>query len=334
MIKGYQEQVLAMYEKLRSLEQKQLEERRKEVEMKCPRVLDIERDISKLCIKVSINALKSSEDQEQVLRNLKKHITDLKVEKAELLVANGFDPDYISIRYKCNKCKDTGFIGSEKCSCFKQKLIRLHYKNSHLEDKLNENNFRTFDMNLFSAQKIGNERFTPKKNMECIYAYVINYIKGFENTNDNLLFYGKSGTGKTFMSDCIAKELLDRGHLVVYRTSDELIQNLKEIKYENNSSLEDLIYNCDLLIIDDLGSESLTDFSKTEFFNLLNKKLLLKKKMLISSNLTIEDLAQQYSERISSRLLGNFELFKFYNEDIRMAKNFEKQSQRYRQSLL
>src|SRR5699024_6620458 len=113
-------------------------------------------------------------------------------------------------------------------------------------------------------------------------------------------------------------ELLDDGFLVVYRTVDELMSNLREIRFENNSDLEDLLINCDLLIIDDLGAEQITDFTTSEFFNLLNKKLLRKKKMLISTNLNLADIRVTYTERISSRLLGNFKLYKFYTEDIRI----------------
>ena len=139
-----------------------------------------------------------------------------------------------------------------------------------------------------------------------------------------MLFYGDSGTGKTFLSCCVAKELLDKGYLVVYRSIDELIKNLREIRFENNYNLEDLLINCDLLIIDDLGAEQLTEFSATEFFNFLNKKLLKKKKMLISTNLSLPDISKNYSERISSRLLGNFKLYKFYSEDIRIQLNLKK----------
>ena len=150
------------------------------------------------------------------------------------------------------------------------------------------------------------------------------YIPNFNATTDNLLFYGDSGTGKTFLSCCVAKELLDDGFLVIYRTIDELMHNLREIKFENNSELENILLNCDLLIIDDLGAEQITDFTTTEFFNLLNKKLLRKKKMLISTNLSLSDIRTTYTERISSRLLGNFKLYKFYTEDIRIQLNLKR----------
>lgn len=139
------------------------------------------------------------------------------------------------------------------------------------------------------------------------------------------MFYGNSGTGKTFLSWCIAKELLDKGFLVVYKTSDDLLRALKDIKFNNDTDLENLLINCDLLIIDDLGSEQITDFSSTELFTLINKKILKNKKMLISTNLSLPLISKRYSERISSRIIGEFKLFKFFAEDIRIQLNLKRQ---------
>ncbi|WP_040214710.1 DnaA ATPase domain-containing protein, partial [Clostridium polynesiense] len=139
-----------------------------------------------------------------------------------------------------------------------------------------------------------------------------------------LMFYGNSGTGKTFLSHCIAKELLDSGNLVVYRTSEDLMKNLKDIRFNNNHELEELLINCDLLIIDDLGAELSNDYYVTELFNFLNLKLLKRHKMIISTNLTIEQITKTYTERLSSRLFGNFILFKLYSEDIRVKKNLSR----------
>ena len=140
-----------------------------------------------------------------------------------------------------------------------------------------------------------------------------------------VIFTGNSGTGKTFLSWCIAKELLDRGFLVVYKTADDLLRALRDIKFNNDADLENLLINCDLLIIDDLGSEQITDFSSSELFTLINKKILKNKKMLISTNLTLPLISKRYSERISSRIIGDFKLFKFFAEDIRIQLNLKRQ---------
>ncbi|MBU5454289.1 ATP-binding protein [Caproiciproducens sp. MSJ-32] len=323
MIKSYQKELALIYENIRIEEQKKLEIRRKEIEEKHPEILEFDNLIQKKSLNLTLSILKGISEGE--LKNIKEEITDLRFKKYEALVAKGYDPEYLTLKYQCSKCKDQGYIGNKRCSCYKKKLIDLYYKDSDLKDTLKTNNFNNLDLSLFPNYKISDDKYTPRRNIENIVKYFKEeFIPNFNNIDENILFYGNSGTGKTFLSCCIAKELLDNGHLVVYRTIDELIKNLREIIFENNQELEDLLINCDFLIIDDLGAEQITDFSTTEFFNLLNKKLLKKKKMLVSTNLSLSDISKTYTERISSRLLGNFKLYKFYSEDIRIQLNLKK----------
>lgn len=324
MIKGYQEKVLKIYDDIRYKEREALKNRKEEISKNHPEIMVLEQTISKTSLEIAMTSFKDLPNREEKLKELRVKLEDLRVNKSELLVANGYKMDDLSLHYHCAKCKDTGFIGVTKCSCFNKKLIRLYYNDSHVSELLNAENFHTFDMSLFSFHKSGSERETPRKNMENIYGKSLAYVDTFKLHSDNLLFFGNSGTGKTFMTHCIAKELLDRGFLVVYRTADELIKDLKAIRYENNKTLEELIFNADLLIIDDLGTESINDFSKAELFNLINKKILTKSKLIISTNLTMEQLLQTYSERITSRLLGNFDVSKFYGDDIRIYKNLKR----------
>ncbi|KEI01960.1 ATP-binding protein [Clostridium botulinum] len=324
MIKGYQSKILKIYEKIREREKQNLKNRKQEVYNKIPQIQDIEKNINKLCIQLSISAFKPIENREEYLKSLREKITDLRIKKSELLVSNGYDMDYLKTKYSCGKCKDTGFIGHNRCECYKPKLIKLYYENSELKQLLRTNNFKNFKYEYYSSMKINNDIKSPRENTEEIIKIVMYFIETFNSSKDNLLFFGNSGTGKTFLTHCIAKELLDRGHLVIYRTAEDLIKNLRETKLQNNYELEDLLINCDLLIIDDLGTEQVSNFTKTELFNLLNKRLLKNKKMVISTNYDIEVLVKAYSERITSRLLGNFTLCKFYGEDIRVKINLNK----------
>lgn len=325
MIKGYQTELMDMYEKIRTDENRKLIKRREEIKNKYPEILELDTTIQKLCLNLSMAALRGITDQNE-LNNIKEEITDLRAKKYEMLVSHGYNPDYLNLHYNCPKCKDTGFIGIDKCSCFKSKLIKLYYKDSDLEEAVKTNNFKNFNINLYSNHKLNDERYTPRKNIEDILEYITGeYLPNFKTSNTNLLFYGNSGTGKTFLSWCIAKELLDKGFLVVYKTSDDLLRALKDIKFNNDTDLENLLINCDLLIIDDLGSEQITDFSSTELFTLINKKILKNKKMLISTNLSLPLISKRYSERISSRIIGEFKLFKFFAEDIRIQLNLKRQ---------
>lgn len=321
MIKGYHSTIMKIYENIRNEEKKSLQKRKEEIERNLPEVLNIERKIGLCSIKLSIKLLNNMNDKEFYLTKMKEKITELRIQKSELLVKNKYSMNYLDINYKCPKCKDTGFIGTKKCICYKQKLVNLYYKDSDLINILNKNNFENYNPQLFSSKRNDGEHISPRKNIQNVASLSWRFIEDFPHSKENLFFYGTPGTGKTFLSTCIAKELLDKGYLVLYKTSESLIQNLRTIRFENNTELKDLILNCDLLIIDDLGSEQITDFSKTELFNILNRKLLKQKKMLISTNCDLEEILKLYSERISSRLLGDFTLCKFFGEDIRIKQN-------------
>ena len=324
MIKGYQSEILKTYEKIRDSESKALKNRKAEITEKYPEIMELDNKIQKLSLNMALAVIKAK-DEGKTLNDFKETITDLRMKKCEMLVERGYSADYLNIHYHCPKCQDTGFIGSTKCRCYKEKLVKLYYKDSELEQIIKTKNFNNFDLRLYPVHRIGDEKYSSRKNMENMLEYIQNeYIPNFSSLDTNLLFYGNPGSGKTYLSYCISKEILDKGYLVVYKTSDELIKNLRDIRFNNdNSNLESHLVDCDLLIIDDLGTENINDFSITELFNLLNKKILNNKKMIVSTNMSLADIVKSYSERISSRLIGDFKLFKFYSEDIRIKKNLE-----------
>lgn len=328
MINGYQTEILKIYDNIQASEKKALKERKSEISAKYPEIIEIDNKIQKLSLQMALATIKAS-NSEEVLNNYKEKITDLRIQKCEMLVSHNYTTDYLSIHYHCSKCKDTGFIGNKKCECYNQKLINLYYKDSDLESIIKTNNFDNFDLTLFSSHKNENEKFSERKNMENNLSYILHqYLPEFKTSSTNLLFYGNPGSGKTYLSYCIAKTLLDTGNLVIYKTSEELIKILRDIRFNKaDSSLENLLLQCDLLIIDDLGAEHLNEFSITELFNIINKRILTNKKMLISTNLTLPAMTKNYSERIASRLLGDFKLCKFYSEDIRIKLNFKRNKQ-------
>lgn len=323
MINGYQTELLKIYDSIRASENRELKQRKAEISEKYPEIINLDNKIQKLSLQMALAVIKSN-DSEKIVDEYKEKITDLRIKKCEMLVEKGYSPDYLNIHYHCERCKDTGFIGNNKCICYSQKLIDLYYKDSDLEHIIKTCNFDNFDLSLFSAHKNENEKYSERKNMENNLNYILKeYLPNFKSINTNLLFYGNPGSGKTYLSYCIAKALLDTGNLVVYKTSEELIKILRDIRFKNgDGNIEKLLLECDLLIIDDLGAEHINEFSITELFNIINKRILTNKKMLISTNLTLAAITKHYTERIASRLLGDFKLCKFYSEDIRIKQNF------------
>lgn len=319
MITGYKSELMDFYDKVRSNEKKELNKRIEEMKKLHPEIMALDKKIGVLCSNVALMAIKKSDNKELEMAKMRDTIEDLRCQKSEALVASNYSPDYLSLNYRCKKCKDTGYIGIKKCSCYHKNLVNIYYKKSEISELLNSNNFSNFTLEYYRANKLENERISPKENMQMIVSRIQDsYLKDFKNTDTNLLFLGDSGTGKSFLSHCIAKDLMDKGFLVLYRTSDELLKDLKDIRFNNNKELEQLLLNCDLLIIDDLGTEQITDFSLSETFTFINNKLLKKKRMLISTNLSISSLKDNYGERINSRLLGNFIGLTFFGDDIRI----------------
>ncbi len=323
MIKGYHGLIMEKYDQLRKEEEKALQRRKDEAESKAPQLREIEQKIAKLSIELAMLNFRRTSNHEEDFKTLKGEIISLRGHRAEILTSLGFPLNYLERHYACTKCQDTGYIRQEKCTCYKKYLIDAYHRTSDFNDLIKNYTFENFKLELFNNAS-GNYPVSPKENMTNILEASMSYIRNFKKSQHNLLFFGSPGTGKTYLSSCIAKELLEDGFLVVYRTADGLIQNLKEVKFNDNHDLFDLLLNCDLLIIDDLGTELTTEFSKVELFNFLNAKLLRKKKMIVSTNLTIENLKNKYDERIYSRLVGDFNLYKFLGEDLRIKNNHDR----------
>jgi len=314
--------IMNEYEEIRERNRRELDKRKQELYAKLPRLKEIDDEMVSLGIKITKAVLMDGENREKLLEELHGKQTDLKVEKAEILTANKYPKDYLEIKYCCKKCKDTGYIGTERCSCLMQKLIAYQYKQFKLSHRIAKENFDNFNINYYSDEPVDGGR-SPRENMQHIFMECIKYTKDFDKHNKNLLFIGRPGLGKTFLCNSIAKDLLDMGKSVIYQSAPDLVDLVRKYKFDFDSeeaeeeALRD-IYECDLLIIDDLGTELGTQFSGLVIYNILNKRLLENKKMIISTNLDVDEIIKTYSERISSRIFGNFLMYEFFGEDIRL----------------
>lgn len=251
-------------------------------------------------------------------------LEDYRLSKIKLLISNGYPEDYLDPVYECEKCKDTGFIGSEPCTCFSQRLVKETYKMSNLDKILEKENFQNFDLDVFSDEIPEGEDLSPRENIKEVVKGAQKFIRNFDDPEEyNLLFYGTTGLGKTYMTNCIAKEILDLGYTVIYQTAHRLMDLISDYKFSKAENMDqakknyDYLLEADLLIIDDLGTEVPNAFSTSEIFNLINTRNLGQKKMIISTNLSPGDISKIYTDRVYSRILDRFDIYEFIGTDLR-----------------
>ncbi|MEG0873262.1 MAG: ATP-binding protein [Clostridia bacterium] len=298
-----------------------------------PKLEEIENKKHTLAIKSARIMLNSDEITRQIeAENISLKLSELEKKEITELKKIGLKKEDFEPHFECNICKDTGIIKEDNkskfCNCFVQAVINATYKQSNMS-KIEEENFETFDICYYSKksdkEKYGTTR-TPMENIECIRGVAKHFCENIDSKEQkNLLFVGNTGLGKTFIANCIAKEVIDNGKTVVYQTAPILMDKVIEYKFSYNKSgiqkeQYDKIFEVDLLIIDDLGTETMSNVKFTELFNIINTRLLKNKKILISTNLTLNELYKEYDERVMSRLIGNFTICKFIGDDIRLKK--------------
>lgn len=293
-----------------------------------PEIKQIDTDISLLALRCASSVIKESITVEEALMRLERQRENLLARRSALVAASRTGK-YVPLPYRCAKCRDTGYADGKLCDCAKKKLRKYMMDSakriSKFSCEIEKDTFENFRLDYYSKDVIDKYGISPFDNMRRILSFAKNYCENFENVSDNLFFNGTPGLGKTFMANCIANELLSRGYMVIYQTAYSMFKFLEDYKfgkvdrddYEENYNS---IYDCDLLIIDDLGTEFVTSYTCSVFFDVLNSRLMSGKKTLISTNLTVKDLAKIYSERVSSRVLGEFALQYFIGDDIRIKK--------------
>lgn len=338
--------IMKTYEEKQYKAHYELERRQAYVAQKIPEYKDISEKISSLSIQHAREIL-SGDDA--ALDRLKEELKKLRSKKAHLLRQAGIPKDYLLPPYECKICNDTGYVTdtyrwqpgyeagvndssyhedkaleedkafmvNEKCHCFRRQIIDFLYEQSNIRGFLQENNFSRLSMEYYTGDDLLRFKYAVERCRKFIDTFKIDY--------HNLFFYGTVGTGKSFLSGCIAKELIDLGNSVIYFSATSLFDRVSQasFNYDNKNMLADLfgdLYDCDLLIIDDLGTELTNSFSSSHFFSCLNERFRRKKPIIISTNLSLEELRDRYSDRIFSRITSNFDLCKITGIDIRMYK--------------
>ena len=306
------------------------EKRKEQLKKDEPKYNELIEKKNKLALELTKTVVRTRGIERQVAEeNLEIKLKEIEKEIENLLKNLKLGKDYLKPKFECDRCEDTGYINdSVRCSCFTQKVVNITYKQNNML-KLKDENFNTFDIAYFSNKPDKNKYQSDKSPLENIDEIKKISQVFCENIHDpkqkNLLFVGKAGTGKTFMSSCIASEIVNKGYTVLYQTAPLLMDMLLEAKF---ASLKDEIkkeqyssvFDVDLLIIDDLGTENLNNMKFTELFNIINTRLLKDKKTIISTNLSLAELASEYDDRVMSRLIGNYTICRFFGEDIRLKK--------------
>ncbi len=325
-------ELLREYEQKRFIANKNFEYKKSALYKDHPELEEIDSKLNNYAISLSKLILENNKEE---TKKLKKEFETLKIEKEELLKKLKLSPDFFIPDYECKLCNDTGYVLDENnksvlCNCIKQKLFNIKYNSSNIGD-LNKENFSTFDFSLYSTE-INKDKFkaniSPKTNIENIKKIAEHFIENFDDPEEkNLLFTGNTGLGKTFLSNCIANELLKIDKTVLYQSASSMLDSIIDYKFgkdDLSENIYDNILTVDLLIIDDLGTENINSIKFAELFNIINTRLLNQNnhitKTIISTNLSMENLFKNYDERIVSRLVGYYNICRFFGDDIRFIK--------------
>lgn len=328
-------QILTEYDSKRLKAIEEAAERKRELLEVNPKLAEIEVELSKISIETAkMIIVADSEKKEKLLAELKKKSNALIKEKNKMLKSLSNSTDFLEPNYECKMCNDTGFIDkngkSTMCSCLKQEIYNIAYNKSNMGN-LERENFGTFNIRYFS-DKPDKERFksdiSPRENMNLLREKAMSFIENFDNPGEkNLIFTGGTGLGKTFLTNCIANEMLKQGKTVLYQTAPVMLDEILDEKFGKSTSGIDLmenILNVNLLIVDDLGTEKISETKITELFTIINTRLLNQNhkitKTIISTNLTVNELFNVYTTRIGSRLAGSYRFLRFFGDDIRLKK--------------
>ncbi len=315
------DEIIREYDARQLRNQHILEARIEDAYEQIPKLKEIDDAIASCSVAQAKRLLDGDSD---ALDSLKAQIAAYRAQKETLLQEHGFPQNYFDPVYTCPDCKDTGYIGRKRCHCFEQAAINLVYTQSNLKEILEKENFNTFSFDYYSGTDVNPA--TGRSSLDTIKDAVAkchDFIDHFSDNFSNLYIYGDTGIGKTFLSNCVAKELMDQGYSVIYFTAFQLFDILSKgvfKKDEEAIATHQNIFDCDLLIIDDLGTELTNSFTTSQLFLCLNERILRKKSTIISTNLGMNQLADIYSERVLSRISSNYTLIKLFGADIRILK--------------
>lgn len=322
--------IMRNYENIRLKNHDKQTARLEEVYRKLPEFKSLDESISILSVQYGKKLLNGDD---KALSSLKEELEILRSSKRSLLMSAGFPEDYLEPIYDCPDCRDTGYIGNQKCHCFRNAIIKLLYEQSNIREFPSEASFDHFSLDFYSTSLYDKTTGrSARAMMEDTLKTCHSFIDSFGTDFRNLFLYGNVGVGKTFLSTCIAREIMKREFSVLYFSAPQLFNVLSQMKFEKDNpdaqNMGNYVLSCDLLIIDDLGTEYTNAFIVTQFFTCINERLLHRKSTIISTNLSLESIADLYTERAFSRITSSYTLLKITGDDIRIKKKLSNREER------
>lgn len=305
--------VRAQYENRRRLAVEEAERRKFLLYTEIPALGQMDREISSVGVRVFRRALEGGDVESDIARMKEEH-NALRTKRAELLLTHGYSADYTDIRYACPECGDTGFVGTKMCACMRRELALAAYEDSGIGHLMQTQSFASFSLDYYS----GKERENMEINARTLYEFSRDFA---QRTGDNFLLIGATGLGKTHLSTAVARQVIDGGFNVVYDTAQGMFSAFEAVRFGRETDAgEERYLQCDLLILDDLGTEMSNNFTLSCLYNVINTRLSNSRATIASTNLSGPELRQRYADRITSRLFGEFRILQFAGRDIRAQK--------------
>ena len=293
--------------------------RRAELQAKIPELAKFDRAIADVGIRGVYATIGGGENAQQKIKMLEEESLSLQEARASLLREYGYPEDYTSVRYECSTCSDTGYVDGKMCNCMRMALIMEGYRSSGISRLLQTQTFDTFSLDYYKSNSKAYDRM--KQNLEMARKFASDFDG---EDSGNLLMLGGTGLGKTHLSSAIAKAVIDRGFDVLYVSVMDMVSDFEQERfgngYSNTQADVSKYFECELLILDDLGTEVANQFTVSTLYNIINTRLSKNLSTIISTNLNSKDLRDRYWDRITSRLFGEFTPLIFEGTDVRLQK--------------